>query len=144
MQTRLMFLTLTLLACGRSTTVGPYDPAAPAEETQSTEAEGTTLQDPLKACTALGKVCGTGAGKSKACCGSARCIEFTVYDYRRCSIGNADGAYCYTNEQCQSLNCQGAQCVKACKAQGAVCGSDASCCPGTFCDGNTYGYAPPR
>lgn len=135
------FLLLSVLSCGRSLTA----PAPYVEETPTgpaTYATSPVNPNPLSlACIALQGVCGS----ETPCCGEARCIEYTVYDHRRCLMGRADGEFCYRDEQCSSLSCKGGACAAAgCVPEGITCQSNSDCCAGTFCDelNNLYSYIP--
>jgi hypothetical protein len=147
-QLTVSLLMLAVFSCGRSTI--PDEPA-PAESYGETEQYAKSkspdagTSTPTQ-CLTANKACGAQSGVSASCCGSLRCIEFSVYDWPRCSLGRADGSFCYASDQCQSLNCQNSKCVApACKAAGAICQTDSNCCGGTFCNSSlAYGYGPSR
>jgi hypothetical protein len=69
-----------------------------------------------------------------------QCPSGSIEDPARCASLRPNGAYCSVDDQCSSGACQGGSCAaKACAAAGSLCGTDESCCGGTFCDDSGYG-----
>lgn len=133
-----------MLGCGRTimrdgvedtpqTQVDPIVGPSPVDEGSSV----------VVACLPAGEECGTVKMGNAACCEGTRCIEYTVYDFPRCTVPSSDGESCFKDEQCESSKCEGGRCrgeTTTCSEAGISCEVDSECCDGTFCDNIGYSF----
>jgi hypothetical protein len=92
-----------------SSTERPSTPD-PSQSTYSSGAPGST---PATACGQLNESCDITGGVQRCCDPKASCMEYTVYDYRRCELPRKAGLRCDRDDQCASNRC----------------GCDGGCCP---------------
>ena len=91
---------LMVLACG----VPVSDAKSGADEQGEQSASEALRKKPADAGVCLGQH-ETCESAHTVCCPGTRCMEYTVYDYRRCLVPSAAGQYCYRDEQCASGKC---------------------------------------
>jgi hypothetical protein len=65
------------------------------------------------ACVPTNEACEGPSGVTACCDPEARCMEYTVYDYRRCRKPYPNGEYCYRDDQCATNRCDNGSCACA-------------------------------
>jgi hypothetical protein len=87
-------------------------------------------------CAQTGASC---ASHDQCCSGWCDLENAYLPSWQKCRDAQANGAYCTGDNECQSGRCLDYTCASpTCGGQGQDCTADGDCCPGTFCQNDTY------